>query len=267
MPSVNGQEISQKPLTILQLMARREENGERTKVADIMEETELSRGSVHNFIKNTLADAGLVIRTNTEPQRGGVPDAQIWGLTVDGYEFLESLDPSDYAPVVTSSEAVKKSSDARSMASEARSTADQAAKSVSKIEDQVESIERSTAKASAVDKEIDSLKHKIRNLDNSLSDAERLDQRVLRDLRELHEQVDRMDNYVYDLGVTFYGDPENEDDDGHRGRITNVESKVSEVGNEVSEMKKEIEQWRHRTLYIGLIAVLAFVAAASILIV
>ena len=214
-PTYGDIEIKPKPMTILQLLAReRESSGKRdVLVRDIMAETGMARGSVHNYIHGTLSPADLVHVTGSEPQSGAASDANRWAITDSGYEWLQGLTTDDLAPIEASGEAVKRADRAIEIAGEARSIAEEAEERYGPLNDYAHQLERGFEDAhrdlmsdvedldndlNTADEQIDALNEQIEKLRNEARRAHvtarragRADQTVYRELRRLDIDLDR----------------------------------------------------------------------------
>ena len=120
--------IDDNSLSILRLLRDRRDTGPVTdggtavhgaKTKEMVETTDLSRGSVHYRVTTKLQSKGLVEVIGTEQGNGAVEDAQIWGLTEKGQEWIDSLNTEDLPPAAASSEAAEIAREARRIANQA----------------------------------------------------------------------------------------------------------------------------------------------------
>ena len=119
--------IDDNSLSILRLLRDRRDTGPATdggtavhgaKTKEMVETTDLSRGSVHYRVTTKLQPKGLVEVIGTEQGNGAVEDAQIWGLTEKGQEWIDSLNTEDLPPAAASSEAAETAREARRLANQ-----------------------------------------------------------------------------------------------------------------------------------------------------
>lgn len=223
-PEYEGTEIKQAPLTILQLLARRVEDNEENKVLvrDMMEETELSRGSIYNYLDNTLAPLDLAGITGTKSTPGAAADAKYWGITREGYNWLQDLSPNDLAPVEASGEAVEQAERAVEIANDTRAT-------VERIDDQIDTLKEEISKTRAdTDSEIGSVSDNIDRLENNLNKlhkqvnenratATEPNQELAREIRRLDKDIERLYADLWTLDTDLRGNPDDDSDPGAVG--------------------------------------------------
>lgn len=221
-----GNEVKQPPLTILQLLARRvdDDGNNKVLVRDMMDETNLSRGSIYNYLNNTLAPLGLAGITGSKSTPGAASDAKYWGITQEGYDWVTSLGPDDLAPVEASSEAVKRAERAVEIANDARATAEE-------LDDQIDALSKTTADLETnTESAFNNLKDRIDSVDNDLdelhdtinrtqSTANEPDQTLARDIRHLSTDIEDLREHIWNLDIAMRGDPNDDTDQGITGDL------------------------------------------------
>lgn len=264
-PSYQGNELKQAPVSILQLLARRVGNEDENKVLvrDIMDETNLSRGSVHNYLRNTLEPLDLIGTAGTKSTPGAAADAQYWGITQEGYNWVTSLSEDDLAPVEASGEAVKRADRAVEIANEARSTAESQEERVEKAHDEIEQMGK------RADHILDNQAGQINDLHNDLDDirdtaqsahtvASRPDQTLYREIYRVDQQL----RHVYNLHLTevhkLTGDPDNEDD---VGRVGKIEQSIKSQNKAHTTLEDEVTAIERRSRWLAGIATGAVILA------
>lgn len=257
-------EIRNGPLTILQILARQVENDGDNKVLvrELMSETDLSRGSVHNYLTGTLEPNGLVTTTGTKSTPGAAEDANFWGVTQTGYDWVASLGPNELAPVEASGQAFETARKAREIASNARSTAEDADDQVTSLDGKVEN------HVDDLDERISSLNDDTEKLRSTLEDirsssADRNDE-LAEDLNDLVDEIDNIDERVNNIN-----------DFAAETRELANKNKTSLVGsetdtgliNDVSVLENSLNQLQRYTIGTGAIAFLALLFAVLALLI
>ena len=270
-PKYNGTEIKQAPLSILQLIRRdldrTDENG--VKVRDMMDELDLSRGSVNNYLTGTLEPLGMVGVTDTEETAGAASDANLWGISKDAYRWLNSLGPDDLAPIEASGEAVERAEKAVEIANEARSTAESQEDRVEEAHDEIEQMGK------RADRVLDGQTGQINDLRSDLDDvrgtaqaahtaANQPDQTLYREIYRIDQQL----RHVYNLHLTekykLTGDPDNEDDVGRVGKIEQSIESQNEAHTTLEDELTAIERRNRWLTGIATGAVILAVIAISV---
>ena len=265
-PKYNGTEIKQAPLSILQLIRRdldrTDENG--VKVRDMMDELNLSRGSVNNYLTGTLEPLGMVGVTDTEETAGAASDANLWGISKDAYRWLDSLGPDDLAPVEASGEAVKRAERAVEIANEARSTAESQEDRVEEAHNEIEQMGK------RADNVLNGQSGRINDLRSDLDDirdtaqaahtaANRPDQTLYREIYRVDQQL----RHIYNLHLTevhkLTGDPDNEDD---VGRVGKIEQSIEAQNESYTDLKDRVKSLRKRKQHLTYAATGAVILAA-----
>lgn len=229
-PEYEGTEIKQAPLMILQLLARRVDDDDNNKVLvrDMMDETNLSRGSIYNYLNNTLAPLDLAGIVGTKSTPGAASDAKFWGITQEGYEWVTSLGPDDLAPAEASGEAVRRAEQAVEIANDARATAEGQADS---LNEEISKIRTNADTAFTTQKrDIDRLEDNLDELRESAKQIQAVanepNQALAREIRRLDQDIDQLYSDLWALDTDLLGDPNDENDPGtigmHRESIETI---------------------------------------------
>lgn len=248
------QEIKDGPLTILQLMARRIQNNGDNKilVRDMMAETELSRGSVHNYLTGTLRPLGLVDTTGTKPTPGAAEDAKYWGLTQSGYDWVTSLGPDELAPVEASGQAFETAKKARDIAVDARSTADSTNDQLTDLRDEFEvHIDNLESDLSSLDSATDELRTK---LDRESSNRDEEYEEVRGKLADLDKDIGNLQGETRELREYMLGDT---GDNGKTGLDESVRSNTQSIEDTVIRVGDN----EKRVVIVGAFTVVAIILA------
>lgn len=232
-----GERIKQAPLTILRLLARHAESDgpNRVLVRDIIDETDLSRGSIYNYLNNTLEPLGLATVVATKPTRGSAKDAKYWRITQDGHDWLTSLTPEDLPATEASGKAVEIATEARSEARNANETiSDLASDTRITIENLDEEYrDNFDALHNAINGIFGDIAEIRQQIDAVDAAAHRTDQDIARSLRPIHQRLGVVENRAWELDLILRGDPNDSSDvgliTGHRNMaddLTATESRV-----------------------------------------
>lgn len=270
----DGKTIKQDPMTIMQLLAQRAECAERGEcdgpevaVSEMMDETDLSRGSIYNYLTNTLQPLGLAGVYDTRPTAGAAEDAKLWAITKTGYQWLSDLDPDDLAPAVASGDAVEKARKAHKIASDAQSAANRSSKRVSDLNDRYnEQVDSITSDLSTLSNRInnlsdmaadeDAMKSELADLSADLDDVrtstEKLREEHQDEISNLRRRLETTESRTEDLDAIVRGEFDDENDNGHYGRVRTLES--------------ELQRAQRRVFATGAIAILALLMAVIIVI-
>jgi len=250
--------IKQAPLTILRLLARRAESDspDRVLVRDIIDETDLSRGSIYNYLNNTLEPLGLATVVATQPTRGSAADAKYWSITDEGHSWISSLNPEDLPASEASGKAVEIATEARSEARNANETISDLANDTRITIENLDEEYRDNFDAlhnaiNGIFGDIAEIRQQIDAVDAA---AHRTDQRTARDLRTIHRRLNAVESRAWNLDVILRGDPNDPDDvgliTGHRN-----------MADDLTHAEDRLDTAETRTLVVGAVAALALLVA------
>jgi hypothetical protein len=258
-----GKEIKQDPLIIMQLLARRAERAERGEydgpevaVSDMMGETDLGRGSVYNYLTNTLQPLGLAGIYDTKPTAGAAEDAKLWAITQTGYRWLNDLDPDNLAPAIASGEAVEKARDARNIASNAQSAANRSSERVDDLDDRISThIDTATDDLDTLDDRIsdvasdqEAIRSDLSDFHNGLSGdlddvrslATQPDQGLVSDVDDLLDRLDTTESRAEDLDSIVRGKFDEENDNGHYGLVRALDQDLSDAETQIETLERRL---------------------------
>ena len=261
----DGTEIKEDPLRILQYLKKRFDQGNPASVKQIMDETGLGRGSVHNYLTGTLGPERLAGVYETIPQSGAAADKQLWTVTDIGYNWLEELDPVDLPQTIGTSEAVETARDARELASDAKGVANAVSERVGSLTDDLDEIsgnlDSQRARINDVTDGQDSLHNEVSTLADDLektqTDTTQQYNELTEDLNEITEQVEELSEDLEYYTQVAMANKEN---------LVGTENDESGVRGSVNDLDSTVNRWRKITIGTGAIAVVAVIAVIVLLI-
>lgn len=266
-PNYDGTKIKDDPFRILQYLKVKVDKGDEpsreraASVKEMMSETELPRGSVHNYLTNTLAPLKLVTVVTSIPQSGAASDKQLWAITTRGYEWVEGLDDATL-PTVTTSEAIETAREAREQASNAKSVADKTSASVGELSDNLDKHHR---RIESVSDGQDSLQSEISDIKNNLADirecANDPDPSLTNDIEKIEEHLNTLDSQMKNLSekVQTHHQELHGPHDSNAG--TGLIEDIDRLDGKVTDAKVTLNDRQRQVAYIGAFAVVAVVIA------